>query len=194
MSTLPVQAYLYTTLQAAARTVVTCGGGPILGEAGLLTLDEGVDRLRNLMRRSRMTFMAGNGGSLAAAAHMATDFNLAGLRTTALTDVVAATSHANDFGVEAVFTKQLEWFAQANDTLILMSCSGNSPNVIDSALYAQAQGIHVVSFTGFDPGKNKLRHLADLDFYIPERQYGYVQLAHEMILHAACDLEAGNAS
>lgn len=184
----PVQTYIDTLAAVTAKTVVTIGDPQ--SKSAVLTLDQGVSQLREYMRRTRMNFIVGNGGSLAAAAHMATDFNLAGLRTTALTDVVAATSHANDFGVEAIFTKQLEWFAKANDNLILMSCSGNSPNIIDAALYAQAQGIRVITFTGFDPGKNKLRPLADLDFYVPAHQYGYVQLAHETILHAACDIEA----
>jgi D-sedoheptulose 7-phosphate isomerase len=183
----PVHKYILTLADATLNTVVTSGNN-------VLSLDQGVDRLREYMRRSRMTFIAGNGGSLAAAAHMATDFNLAGLRTTALTDIVAATSHANDFGVEAIFTKQLEWLASPKDVLILMSCSGNSPNIIDAALYGQANSLIVVSLTGFDPGKNKLRPLADLDFFVPAKEYGFVQLAHETILHAACDLEAGHVS
>lgn len=187
----PVHKYVLTLADATLNTVVTESGkdGSVVW-----SLDQGVMILRNYMRRTRMNFIVGNGGSLAVAAHMATDFNLAGLCTTALTDVVAATSHANDFGVNSIFTKQLEWFAKANDNLILMSCSGNSPNIIDAALFGQAQGMRVITLTGFDPGKNKLRPLADLDFFVPAKQYGYVQLAHETILHAACDLEAWDAN
>lgn len=184
----PVRTYVDTLAAVTASTVVTGAGAN--GMSSILTLDQGVSLLRDYMRRTRMNFLVGNGGSLAIAMHMATDFNLAGLRTMALNCPVAATSHANDFGVEAIFTKQLEWFAKANDNLILMSCSGNSPNIIDAAMFGQAQGLRVITFTGFDPGKNKLRPLADLDFFVPAHQYGYVQLAHETILHAACDLEA----
>ncbi len=187
----PVHKYVLRLADATLNTVVTEHGPNQLST--VWSLDQGVTILRNYMRRTRMNFLIGNGGSLAIAAHMATDFNLAGLRTTALNCPVAATSHANDFGVEAIFTKQLEWFAKANDNLILMSCSGNSPNIIDAALYAAAQGVRVITFTGFDPGKNKLRPLADLDFYVPSNEYGFVQLAHETILHAACDMEADHA-
>lgn len=189
-----VHSYIATLADATRHTVVTIGDGHSPDKSSLLTLDQGVALLRSYMRFARMNFLIGNGGSLAIASHMATDFNLAGLRTMALNCPVAATSHANDFGVESIFTKQLEWYAQAEDTLILMSCSGNSPNIIDAALYGQAQGLRVITFTGFDPGKNKLRPLADLDFYVPSKQYGFVQLAHETILHAACDLEAGYVS
>lgn len=185
----PVQTYIDTLAGVTARTVVIYGGGIIGGgKPGVLTLDQGVGIIRTAMRTTRMTFMAGNGGSLAIAAHMATDFNLNGMPTTALTCPVAATSHANDFGVESIFVKQLGWFAKANDNLIVMSCSGNSPNIVEAAQYAQRQGIRVIALTGFD-ANNKLRKLADLYFYVPAHQYGYVQLAHETILHAACDLE-----
>lgn len=156
------------------------------------TLDNGVRQLIEMMRRTRMTYMIGNGGSLAMAMHMATDFNLAGLRTTVLCDPVAATSHANDFGVASIFTQQLEWYGQANDILIALSCSGNSPNILDATRFAHARGMGVITFTGFEHD-NKLRSLGELNFYVPSDsgEYGFVQLAHEAILHAACDIEAG---
>lgn len=181
----PVQTWIDTLAAVAAQTIVTRS---INGER-VLTLDQGVEQLRVWMRGSRMTFLIGNGGSLAISQHMATDFNLAGLRTMALGDPVALTSHANDFGVEAMFTKQLEWYAQANDMLVIMSCSGNSPNMIDAALFAEQRGLGVVTLTGFSPD-NKLRKMGWMNFHVPAHQYGHVQLAHESILHAACDLEA----
>ena len=37
----------------------------------------------------------------------------------------------------------------AGDTLILVSCSGTSPNVVNAAKYANLNGINVITFTGF---------------------------------------------
>lgn len=185
----PVLTWLDTLKTVTSKTAVTTGGSAP-GVQEVISLDQGVDWLRRMMRSTRMTFLVGNGGSLAIAAHMATDFNLAGLRTMALNCPIAHTSHANDFGVEAMFTKQLEWYADANDNLVLMSCSGNSPNMVDAALYGEAQGMRVISLTGFKPD-NKLRQVTGaMNFHVPAHQYGHVQLAHESILHAACDLEA----
>lgn len=156
---------------------------------GSFTLDEGILKLLAMMKFGT-TYLIGNGGSLAIASHMATDFNLAGLKSVALTDPIALTSHANDFGIEAMFTKQLECLpTRMGDVLIALSCSGKSPNIIDAARYGAADGMSVVTFTGFEHD-NPLRTLGELNFYIPAFEYGYVQLAHESVLHAACDLEA----
>lgn len=171
------------TLHRATRdTIVTT-------KEGCITLDEGVHKLIRLMRPAN-TFLIGNGGSLAAAQHLATDFALGGLKAMALSDPVALTSHANDFGVESTFEKYLEGLPfHANDVLIAMSCSGKSKNIIDAARFAEASGLAVITLTGFEPD-NPLRSFpgSALDFYVPTHQYGFVQLAHEAILHAASDI------
>lgn len=179
----PAKRWMQTLANVIGAAIVTDTHDNIMP----LSLDLGIERLRDAMR-FRTTYLVGNGGSLAIAAHMATDFNLAGLRSIALVDPIALTSHANDFGV-AMFTKQLEMLARPNDVLIALSCSGKSPNMIDAARFAHANGMSVITFTGFEPD-NQLRLLGALNFFIPARQYGFVQLAHEAILHAACDLEA----
>jgi D-sedoheptulose 7-phosphate isomerase len=176
------------------QTVVTdasVSASGIFRESSLFTLDQGARQLIDTMRRTRMTYMIGNGGSLAMAMHMATDFNLAGLRTTVLCDPVAATSHANDFGVESIFAQQIEWYCQPHDILIALSCSGKSPNIVEATRLANALGMGTITFTGFDHD-NPLRSLGELNFYVPAEtgEYGFVQLAHEAILHAACDIAA----
>lgn len=157
--------------------------------SGLFSIDQGVGLLRAKMG-GRTTYLIGNGGSLAIAAHIATDFNLSGLKSVALIDPIALTSHANDFGVAAMFTKQLECApTRMGDVLICLSCSGKSANIIDAARFGHASGMAVVTFSGFEHD-NPLRSLGELNFFVPAHQYGFVQLAHESILHAACDMEA----
>ena len=81
----------------------------------------------------------GNGGSLAIASHIATDFALAGWPSIALTDAVALTSHTNDFGPEANFTKQIELLRPRSvDIFVAMSCSGKSANILDAVRTARA--------------------------------------------------------
>lgn len=181
----PAKTWIDTLAQVTHDTIITDDDPTFI----LTPLDEGINRLRNMMR-GQTTYLIGNGGSLAIAAHLATDFNLAGLKSVALVDPIALTSHANDFGVEAMFTKQLECApTRMGDVLIAMSCSGKSANIIDAARYAHAAGLQVVTFTGFEYD-NPLRTLGVLNFYSPAHQYGFVQLAHETILHAASDFEA----
>lgn len=155
----------------------------------MYSVDHGINCLRAKMS-GQTTYLIGNGGSLAIAAHLATDFNLAGLKSVALVDPIALTSHANDFGIESMFTKQLECApTRVGDVLIALSCSGKSKNIIDACHFGHATGMAVVTFTGFEHD-NPMRSLGDLNFYVPSSQYGFVQLAHETLLHAASDFEA----
>lgn len=182
-------AWLTTLSRVTLATIATDGA------ANLCLLDEAVRRLRvaanGAVSLGGRFIIFGNGGSLAIASHIATDYMLCGWPSIALTDSVALTSHTNDFGPEANFTKQLELLRPSLvDIMIAMSCSGKSPNILDAVRFAKAQDNAVITFSGFEPD-NPLRLLGDLNFYVPAHEYGFVQLAHESILHAACDIENG---
>lgn len=184
---------------ATSRTIVTgetVSQGPNQTAVVEYSLDDAIasvrDRANLFMRRMDGRFIfVGNGGSLAIGAHLATDFGLAGWPSLVLNDSVALTSHTNDFGQDENFAKQLDLLrVQAYDTLIAMSCSGKSPNIIRACQHMAERQAGVITLTGFDGG-NPIRKLGRLNFYVPAWQYGIVQLAHESILHAACDMESG---
>jgi D-sedoheptulose 7-phosphate isomerase len=178
-------AYLATTM-----TEVTDQRYPAL-DGWTLTLDQGVFNLRKKLRAGGKIIFVGNGGAASTASHLAVDFSLAGLRAIALNDSCALTSHANDFGVEAMFSKQLELLGiDEPDILVAMSCSGKSLNVIRAIQYARGEDMEVVTFSGFEHD-NPMRKMGDLNFYTPAHEYGFVQMAHLGILHAAVDIEAG---
>jgi D-sedoheptulose 7-phosphate isomerase len=182
--------WISTLCRVTAATIVTdmtCN--PISLDGGVLTLRK--EAHSRVIHKGGRFILFGNGGSLAIASHIATDFALAGWPSIALTDAVALTSHTNDFGAEANFSKQLELLRPGrDDIMIAMSCSGKSDNVIDAVNLARAAGLYTVTLTGFEPD-NPLRLLGSLNFYVPAIEYGFVQLAHESILHAACDIENG---
>lgn len=188
MTEFPALMWIDTLYRATNATIATAPFDPV-------SLDKGVNMLRNSIRDrtdwGSRVYLIGNGGSLAVASHIATDFALfANWPSIALTNSVALTSHTNDYGADANFTKQLELLRSREDVLIAMSCSGKSRNIIDAAQYVEASGGFVATFTGFEPD-NSLRRLGALNFYVPAHEYGFVQLAHESILHATCDIENG---
>ena len=158
----------------------------------LMALDKAVDAVRVVARSissavGGQTIFIGNGGSAATAAHMAVDWSLANMRSIALVDGVALSSHANDYGVEEMFVKQLELLGtRAPCLLVAMSASGRSKNIIRAAEYARSTGMGVVTFSGFD-ANNDLRKLGDMNFYTPDWRGGFVQLAQFALLHAICD-------
>ncbi len=185
------RAWIATLQHATASTLVTFNVEP-----DLISLDSGVLSIREVAQ-SRIKqgkgkiILVGNGGALATAAHIATDYSLAGWPSIALSGVVALTSHANDYDFELSFTKQFELMrSHPDDILIALSCSGKSPNILSVAHAARAARCYVITFSGFD-ADNPLRRLGNLNFYVPAHEYGFVQLAHESILHAACDIENG---
>ena len=137
--------------------------------------------------------MAGNGGSAADAQHIAAELtgrylrSRSGLAAIALTtDTSALTAIGNDFGYEAVFSRQLEALATKNDALIVYSTSGNSANIIEAVSLAKSMDCYVVALTGNSGGK--LKSLVDDCLCAPSSETPRIQEAHAFIGHALCDL------
>lgn len=87
----------------------------------------------------------------------------------------------NDFGYAAVFQKPIEMFAEPGDILVAISSSGQSANIINGVAAARAKGCHIISLSGF-LADNPLRQLGDFNFYVPSNRYGYVELAHSVLI------------
>ena len=108
-------------------------------------------------------FICGNGGSAANALHMANDFHYGigacgeqpkkpGLRIEALpANPGIITCLANDTDYDNIYSHQLEVKADKDDLLIVLSGSGNSPNVVNAITTANWMGMQshaIVAFTG----------------------------------------------
>lgn len=158
-----------------------------------------VDVIVNLLLKSRTIYVCGNGGSAAIAEHLACDC-VKGVATDAKNDfalnVVSLSSNlpmisaiANDIGYDEVFSKQLQWLSwnlkdfgsYESDILIVISSSGNSPNIIKAINKAKERGMVTVAIVGFDGGKAK--ELADYTIHIPSDNYGIVEDASQAIMH-----------
>lgn len=138
-------------------------------------------------------FVAGNGGSAATATTMANDLGFdvvkkaeieKPIRVFALTDNTSVmTAIANDVGYENLFVNQLRIHYRQGDRLIVISASGNSPNVVRAAEWVKAQGGIVIGFLGFDGGK--LKGLCDLSIIVKTSpgEYGPVEDAHLALNH-----------
>jgi D-sedoheptulose 7-phosphate isomerase len=149
--------------------------------------------LDSARREGRSIFVAGNGGSATTATSMANDLGFDIIRKTgtelpfrvhALTDNNAVlTAISNDVGYEDVFVNQLRVHYQSGDRLVLISASGNSPNVVRAAKWVKAVGGTVLSMVGFDGGA--LVDLSDVVVHVPSQpgEYGPVEDAHLAINH-----------
>jgi D-sedoheptulose 7-phosphate isomerase len=151
-----------------------------------------VERLRTARDRGHHVYIAGNGGSAATAGHLANDLGKATkksgrtpFRVLSLTESVSwVTAIANDEGYDRVFAHQLENFGRRGDVLILISASGNSPNLIEAVELARSRGVVTTALVGFDGGA--LRELVDECLWLPteQGQYGLVESGHTVL----CDI------
>lgn len=157
---------------------------PPFGEA----IDRLVQTALETHKQNKKLIFIGNGGSAAIASHMAIDYwKNGGIRATAFNDPALLTCLGNDYGYERVFEKPIEMLSQPGDLLIAISSSGRSPNILNGVKMAREKNCAIITLSGFKPD-NPLRKMGDLNFYVPSQAYGFVEMTHLAICHAALDL------
>lgn len=148
-----------------------------------------IDVLEATWVADRTAFLIGNGGSASTASHMMNDLNkftaIPGkrrFRALALTDnVPLMTAVANDADYADIFVEPLRNLARAGDTLVAISGSGNSPNVVRAVEYALRYQITTIGLCG-SPG-GRLGAIADHVVIVPaehitQQEDGHLVLAH----------------
>ena len=121
--------------------------------------------LYKVWEQEKNIYICGNGGSAANAIHIANDLHygagacgkssaVKGLKVEALTSNSAVlTCLGNDIGYDNIFSHQLNNKASAGDILIVLSGSGNSPNILNVLEMAKRMGIFSYAILGFSGGK-----------------------------------------
>ena len=147
--------------------------------------------LLDAYRQGRQLLIMGNGGSAATASHMAADLqkNILGkhhaaprFRVLALADNVAAmTAWANDVAYEEIFAEQVRTWARPGDIVLVISGSGNSPNIIRAVEVARDLGAYTIGFLGFNGGR--VLDMVDLPVLVPSNHYGHIEDIHSLFNH-----------
>ena len=149
------------------------------------------DRILQARDTGHKLMLAGNGASASIASHLATDFSKqGGVRAMTFNDANLITALGNDCGYENWIAKALEFYADKDDVLILISSSGKSPNVVKAAKRAKELGLYVAAFTGFAKD-NPLGAAADINLWADSRSYNIVECTHMIWLAAIVDLLIG---
>lgn len=155
--------------------------------------DKVIEQVLEILHEARMdnrqVFILGNGGSASTASHFVCDLGkntriqgTPNFRVMGLTDNMALFSAlANDEGYEHVFAQQLGNYLQADDVVIGISTSGNSPNVVNAIQYANSMGAKTIGFTGFSSGK--LGSMVDIDLHVPSHSIEQVEDIHLVLEH-----------
>ena len=97
-------------------------------------LVEMANLIRNTKLNSGKIIIVGNGGSSAIASHVAIDLTkAANIRSINFNEASLLTCLSNDYGYESWVEKALDYYADNNDMVILISSSGQSKNIINGA-------------------------------------------------------------
>lgn len=160
----------------------------------------GVELAQRLLRGQRL-LAAGNGGSAAEAQHLTAElvgrfdgerapFSAISLHA----ETSALTALANDYGYDQVFARQVRAHGRSGDVLLLLSTSGQSPNLLRAVEAAERLNITTWALTG--PGPNPLAEACDEAVMI-DALNANAQEGHLIALHAVCrafDLEVSRRS
>lgn len=94
------------------------------------------------------------------------------------------TAISNDIAGDMIFAQQVLGYGVQGDTVIGISTSGNSTNVLHALYVAQALGLHTIGLTGQSGGT--LRDVCDVTITVPYTRTAAVQERHLPIYHALC--------
>ena len=154
-------------------------------------LEQVVSAMINAFKNGNTIYVTGNGGSAATASHMQADFRFfVRYFSTFRPKIIALTDNApmitaigNDNNFEDIFVEQMRGQFVKGDVLIAISASGNSPNLVKAAAYANELQGTSIAFVGFAGGK--LNEISKISLYTPNPKgdYGPIEDVHMIINH-----------
>lgn len=157
------------------------------------TIEQVADLVAQRILSGQTVFTCGNGGSAADAGHFAEELsgryrsNRRALPAMSLSiDALAITCIANDFGYDAVFSRQIEAHGRPDDVVVVFSTSGNSPSILNALHVAKQRGLTTIALLG--KGGGAALGLADYHIVVPSDDSGRIQECHIQIVHFICEV------
>jgi D-sedoheptulose 7-phosphate isomerase len=175
--------FIRTSLQEAQNTLNKF----IEDDQNVKMIEESVQIFVDSFKNKGRVFSCGNGGSMCDSLHFAEELtgryrkDRAPLPATGISEAGHITCIANDFGFDYIFSRFIEAWGQSGDTLLAISTSGNSANVIKAVEIAKAKGMKVVGLLGKDGGK--LKSMVDVPLIVPCPITDRIQEVHIKCIH-----------
>lgn len=157
--------------------------------------DAAAEVIRKVWLDGGQILVLGNGGSAATAQHLVGDWMIAAKNAPARkpfwghalpSNLAVTTAYANDISFEEALAAELEHVVAAGDLIVLISGSGNSPNLVRAMEKAQEIGCRTLAVTGFTGGK--LKEGADSSLWMKVSDMQIVQDLHMMFGHSVMGL------
>jgi D-sedoheptulose 7-phosphate isomerase len=179
---------IYDHIEASARAALRLERD----NYGMARLEHISAAIRKCFKAGGKLMICGNGGSAGDAQHIAAEFvggykirHRAPMPAIALTtDTSAITAIGNDYGFDAVFSRQVLAQGRKGDLLWLLSTSGESPNIKLALAAAEAHDIDTIGFTGGLTSNALCR--CNYVFCPAETDTAVIQQLHMVAAHAIC--------
>jgi histidinol-phosphate phosphatase family protein len=152
---------------------------------------EAANMILGSVRNGGQVIFMGNGGSSADAQHIAAEFSgkymfdRPAMGGVSLSNIAPVTAIGNDYSFDLVFQRQIEAICRKGDTVVCLSTSGNSRNVILAAEAAKRIGAGTISFTGEG---GVLKDMVDIGVVIPSRETPRIQEGYLVACHTICGI------
>lgn len=145
--------------------------------------------LLDVYKNDGQVFIAGNGGSAGTANHFVCDFGKNAVQGgkrrfrihSVCDNIEVVTALGNDIAFDQIFRFQLENQMRPGDALIVISASGNSPDLVQACEYAKEIGGRIIALSGF--GGGKICSGAEASLATPMRSYERIEDLHLILLH-----------
>ena len=157
------------------------------------SLSQIADLLEKKMINDNSIFICGNGGSASISNHFQCDFNK-GIKISSkrkiypkvvslVNSIELITAISNDISYSKSFSFQLENYAKKNDLLFVLSCSGNSKNIIEIVKFAKKKKLDIVSILGFSKHKSFLDNNSKYSINLGMKNYGITEDIFQIYMH-----------
>jgi len=149
-------------------------------------------------QRGGKLLVCGNGGSATDAQHIAVEFmhpitvGRKALPAICLAnDMAMVTAVSNDVGFADVFSRQIIALGREGDSLLALSTSGNSDNLIHAIDTARKMKLTTIGYAGGDGGKMaemQADHKLDFCLTVPTPSIHRIQESHVALYHTMWDM------
>ena len=163
----------------------------ILENESYEVLVEAGEIIANSISKGGKLLLCGNGGSAADAQHLAAEFlirltsdvNRESIPALSLAqDTSTLTACINDYGPDDIFKRVFSALSSKSDTLLVISTSGNSRNIIETLKLAKERDIFSLGFLGNEGGE--ALQYCNSALIVPSKVTARIQESHITAGHA----------
>lgn len=177
------RSYIKHALNLAAETLDKF----LQQEQNIELISNAINTFTTSLKSGGRIISCGNGGSNCDSMHFAEELtgrfrkDRPALSAMAVSDSSHITCVGNDYGFDHIFSRNVDAWGRTGDTLLAISTSGNSPNIIKAAEVAKQKGIKIVGLLGKDGGS--LKEIVDIPIIVESKTSDRIQEVHIKLIH-----------